>query len=145
MYKNILLPTDGSDEAEAAVEHAKSLAEKYNSKIHILSVVNITTGVGDPSFQIKLDELQKASKEIVKSTSKAFEDNNVKTQVEIGIPYQEINEYAMNHNIDLIVMGSHGRSGLNRFFLGSITEKVLRTNPLPTLTVKKEGYLSDEE
>ncbi len=138
MYQDILLPTDGSEEAEAAVKQAKKLAEKFNSKVHIMYVVDITQGVGDPAFQSRLGEMKEFGQNTVEEVAEKLEDISVETTVETGIPHQEIVEYVENEDIDLVVMGSHGRSGLNRFLLGSVTEKVLRTTSQPVLTVKKE-------
>jgi nucleotide-binding universal stress UspA family protein len=138
MYKDILLPTDGSEEAEAAINHAKELAEKFGSKIHIIHVVDITQGVGDPAFQSRLDEMKEFGEETAEEAAEQLGDIDVETHVTVGLPHQEIDEYVEENGIDMVVMGSHGRSGLNRFLLGSVTEKVLRTTSAPVLTVKRE-------
>lgn len=138
MYQDILLPTDGSEESEAAVKHAEELAEKFDSKIHIIYVVDITRGVGDPGFQSHLDEMKELGKDAAEDIAKQLEDTEVETTVTVGLPHQEINEYVEENGIDVITMGSHGRSGLNRFLLGSVTEKVLRTTTTPVLTAKRE-------
>lgn len=138
MYQDILLPTDGSEESEAAVKHAEELAEKFDSKIHVIYVVDITRGVGDPAFQSHLDDMKDFGEETTEEVAEQLEDVEVETHVTVGLPHQEIDEYIEENDIDLITMGSHGRSGLNRFLLGSVTEKVLRTTSTPVLTVKKE-------
>lgn len=138
MYEKILLPTDGSEESETAVKHAEELAEKFNAEIHILYVVDITQGAGDPAFQARLENLKDLGHETVQEMKEKIDAEEVKTSVPTGIPHKEINEYVEEKDIDLITMGSHGRSGLDRFLLGSVTEKVLRTCSIPVLTAKTE-------
>lgn len=138
MYEKILLPTDGSKESEAAVKHAEELAEKFGAEIHILYVVDITQGARDPAFQTRLENLKELGNEDVQELEDKIEIGDIKTSVQIGVPYKEINKYVKDEDIDIVTMGSHGHSGLERFLLGSVTEKVLRTCSTPVLTAKIE-------
>lgn len=138
MYEKILLPTDGSEESETAVKHAEELAERFGAEIHLLYVVDITQGAGDPVFQARLENLKELGHETVQEIEEEINAEKIETSIQTGIPYKEINEYVEEENIDLVTMGSHGRSGFNRLLLGSVTEKVLRTCSAPVLTVKTE-------
>jgi len=139
MYNKILVPTDGSEGSEVALEHARSLAEKYDSEVHILYVADVRThNTGDIVHNI-VGELEKIGEESVKSLKKELDsDSNVVTEVIKGIPHREITDYANEKEIDLIVMGTHGRTGLDRILLGSVTEKVVRTSKVPVMTVGRE-------
>ncbi|MFT4893138.1 MAG: nucleotide-binding universal stress UspA family protein [Candidatus Nanohaloarchaea archaeon] len=138
MYEKILLPTDGSEESEEAVNHAEELAERFEAEIHILHVVDIRKQAGEPRVPTQVESMRKTGEEIVDDIGDKFDLSTVK-EVRVGIPHQEINNYVEENSIDLIAMGSHGRSGLNRMLLGSVTEKVLRTCSVPILTAQSES------
>ncbi|EJN58208.1 Nucleotide-binding universal stress protein, UspA family [Halogranum rubrum] len=139
MYDNILVPTDGSDTAAKAVEHAIDLAEQYGATLHVLSVVDptrfSTVGV-DPSSV--LSAVEKGSREAVDRVEADAEAAGlrVETTVVRGRPAETITTYATDNDIDLVVMGTHGRTGLDHFLLGSVTERVVRTASVPVLTVR---------
>lgn len=137
MYDDVLFPTDGSENAEVALEHALSLAETYGARIHVLYVVNTTyTDVG-ATGRTTIDSLRKRGESAVREVEELATANGVDviTRIEEGDPYREILEYA-EENVDLVVMGTRGRSGIDRYLLGSITEKVVRTADVPVFTVR---------
>jgi nucleotide-binding universal stress UspA family protein len=163
MYQNVLYPTDGSDGAEAALTNARDLAETYDATVHVLYVAEETqphglasdvevTGsggmVGDPEGgqaamegdRTKADERQAQVEargtEVVETAAERFGDVQTRTAVHSGNPYQVILDYTEANDIDLVVMGTHGRTGLDRYLLGSVTEKVVRTSDVPVLTVR---------
>lgn len=138
MYDKILLPTDGSNESKEAVNHAEELSEKFDAEVHILYVVDIAKQAGEPRVPTQVESMRDSGEDIVDEVENKFENAYTETAVKVGIPHQEINTYVEEEDIDLITMGSHGRSGLNRMLLGSVTEKVLRTCSAPILTVQKE-------
>jgi nucleotide-binding universal stress UspA family protein len=138
MYDKILLPTDGSEESKEAVNHAEELAEKFDAEVHIIYVVDITKQAGEPRVPTQVESMRDLGEDIVDEVENEFENALTETAVKVGVPHQEINNYVEEENIDLITMGSHGRSGLNRMLLGSVTEKVLRTCSAPILTVQNE-------
>lgn len=166
MYDTILFPTDGSHGAEAALEYATEHARQYDAELHALYVAETAfelAGVvgkdhgGDTSPMVgehrdsdtspmigdadeRLDALLEAGRVIVAEVADAVGNTvSVTTAVREGRPYQTILEYADTEDIDLIVMGTHGRTGVERYLLGSVTEKVVRTAEVPVLTVRLGG------
>ncbi|GAA0508084.1 Nucleotide-binding universal stress protein, UspA family [Halorubrum aquaticum] len=153
MYERILIPTDGSDVAEAAVDHALDLAEKYDAEVHALYVVDIDSvnfGLGteqvDRLKQGRFDEMEELKEKADEATGTVAErgaerDIDVVEHVAGGRPHKVIADYAEDHEMDLIVMGSHGRAGVRRALLGSVTERTLRSTHVPVLVV---DYLDED-
>ena len=153
MYEHILIPTDGSDVAELAVEHALDLAERYDAEVHALYVVDIDSvnlGLGtekvDRLKQGRFDEMEELKSKANEATGVvaargAERDVNVIEHVAGGRPHTVIADYADDHGMDLIVMGSHGRAGVRRALLGSVTERTLRSTHVPVLVV---DYLDED-
>ena len=141
MYDDILFPTDGSDGANEALAHALELAETHDATIHVLSVVD-STYIGSAAAEATtIESLQERTEQVIDGTVDDVADHGATVVAErrIGDPYGEILDYADTAGVDLIVMGTHGRSGLDRFLLGSVTEKVVRTADPPVLTVRLSG------
>ncbi|MUW15943.1 universal stress protein [Halorubrum sp. CBA1125] len=147
MYERILIPTDGSDVAESAVDHALDLAEKYDAEVHALYVVDIDsvhlslgTEQVDRLRQGRFGEMEEL-KERAEAATAAVADRAAERGIEVvehvsgGRPHKLIADYAEDHDCDLIVMGSHGRSGVRRALLGSVTERTLRSTHVPVLVV----------
>lgn len=140
MYETILVPTDGSDHAERAARHALSLAERFDAKIHALGVVNLEEqagpfdagGVSDEY----LDRLEADAEEWVGGVEALAGNRPVETTVVEGTPEETIVDFAADQDVDLIAMGTRGRSGLTRFVTGSVTEHVVRETDRPVLTVR---------
>ena len=140
MYKNILIPTDGSEIAEKAVKHGVKLAKAVNAKVYGLYVIDISAFAGIPteavweSMRTLLEEEGNKALETLKTHA---EELGVEHEVIIkeGIPAEEIVETAKEKNVDLIIMGTAGRTGLDRFLLGSVAEKVVRTSSCPVMVV----------
>jgi nucleotide-binding universal stress UspA family protein len=155
MYDNILVPTDGSDTAESAVDHAIDIAEKYDATVHALYVVDIdATNYSLGTEQIDrirrgdIDEMTEVKAEADEATGyvvdRAAEHGlAVEEHVTAGQPARAIRKFVEDSEIDLVVMGSHGRSGLSRVVLGSVAEKVLRRTRLPVLVVDAEGEVAE--
>jgi len=147
MYDTILVPTDGSKVAEKAVEHAIDLAQKYDAKLHALYVVDtdaVDIGLGTEQVErIKagkfgeMEELQNRAKKATNAVGEAAAEHGIEVieDVAAGRPHRSIDEYAKKNDIDLIVMGSKGRSGVRRALLGSVTERTLRSTYIPVLVV----------
>ncbi|MGB9965542.1 universal stress protein [Halobacterium sp. CBA1126] len=151
MYDNILVPTDGSETARSAVDQAVDLAEKYDATVHALYVFDVdATNLALGTEQVerirrgKLDEMPEVKAEAEEATSYVAEiaaDHGVAVEehVTAGEPARAIRKFVEDNDIDLVVMGSHGRSGLSRVVLGSVAEKVLRRTRLPVLVVDAHG------
>ncbi len=147
MYHNILIPTDGSEIANTAVDHALDLAERYDAAIHTLYVVDIDAmGLGLGVEQIdriqsgqfkNMPELQKRVRNATDPVVDRGRDRGLEVTdaVVAGRPHTEIANYATKHGIDLIVMGSAGRGGVRRALLGSVAERTLRSADCPVLVV----------
>lgn len=138
MYERVLVPTDGSEGTRGALEHAVNLATTHNATLHALYVVDMNVGV-DESVAGMLSALEEAGENAIDEVIQQAEAAGVETaegSVTRGTPHRTILDYAEEHDIDLIVMGTHGRTGLNRYLLGSVTEKVVRLSETPVLTVR---------
>ncbi len=141
MYDRILCPTDGSPGATAALDRAIDLAVRYDADLHVLYVVEEIMPVvdaADPELGVKLREhgdriLSKAAER-----AGAAGVDDVERTVVGGTPHRRILAYADEQDVDLIVMGTDGRTGLDRFLLGSVAERVLRLSDVPVLTVRRE-------
>ncbi|WP_420570863.1 universal stress protein [Kordia sp.] len=148
--KKIIVPVDFSKHSEYALEAAASLARKYNSEIlalHMLELSNAVISDDDNSkkaetvFYLKLAE-QKFKDFLEKPYLKDIQVTPIVKHFKV---FSEVNDVAKEHNGDLIVMGSHGSSGLKEVFIGSNTEKVVRHADIPVLVVKHHPILMDFE
>lgn len=141
MYDRILVPTDGSAEGEQAVAHAVELASEHGSTVHALYVINTASYAGLPmeSSWEGIDEMLRADAEdAVTAVERLARERNVPVQTAVveGSPSKQIVHYAEANDCDLVVMGTHGRGGIDRLLLGSVTEKVVRGSNVPVLTVR---------
>ncbi|WP_460918485.1 universal stress protein [Salinarchaeum chitinilyticum] len=141
MYERILVPTDGSAGVERAVDHAIDLAAAHGATIHAVYVVNTASYGGIPmetswdGIRDVLSEEGEAALDRVTELAAAA-GVEVETAVVDGSPSRQIVEYAEQVDCDLIVMGTHGRGGLDRLLLGSVAERVVRSSEIPVLTVR---------
>jgi len=146
MYEDILVPTDGSAGASAALAEAIELAGEFDATVHSLYVVDLAS-VGTEVGTVDLVEsFEQMGENTTEAAATRVRDAGVEATKEVatGSPHREILEYADDNGIDLIVMGTHGRTGLERYLLGSVTEKVVRTAEVPVLTVRADEDESDE-
>ena len=140
-FENILVPTDGSKPAREAVTHGLELAQTYDATLHGLYVVDRGAYASRPGWT--WNELQHGLEQDGETVLENFQSraasNDVPVAVELthGVPYQEIVEYCDRHETDLVAMGTHGRSGLTRQIVGSVTERVLRSSDVPVLTIRR--------
>ncbi|MFC4543735.1 universal stress protein [Halosolutus amylolyticus] len=147
MYERILIPTDGSDVAELAVEHALDIAAQYDAEVHALYVVD-TDAV---AYSLGAEQVDRIRQGNFQGMTELREDAEAATgyvreqahergltvveHTSGGQPHDLIADYASDNDIDLVVMGSHGRSGVRRALLGSVTERTLRSTTVPVLVV----------
>src|SRR5476651_131525 len=145
--KKILLPTDFSNYSAAATKYACELATKFDAELHLLHTLE-THLTSTPNFGFGLD-LPKNMSESKAAAEKSLagvldpkwaSGRRVIQAVVEGSPKVEIIQYARKHNIDLIVLATHGRTGLAHVMMGSVAESVVRTAPCPVLTVRPEGH-----
>ncbi|MEF8800725.1 MAG: universal stress protein [Halolamina sp.] len=147
MYDDILVPTDGSPAAAAAIDHAVDLAERYGARLHALYVVDATAFASvDAGSEMVVDALEQEGEQAVEVVREQGEAAGleVETTIVSGTAYRSIIDYIEAEGVDLVVMGTHGRRGVERFLLGSVTERVVRSADVPVLTVR-EGEEEEEE
>jgi nucleotide-binding universal stress UspA family protein len=139
MYETILVPTDGSDGADAAAEHAINIAGTYDATLHALYVVDVR--MSPISTEMDRDEviqlLDQSGERPTTPVLDQAEKMGIPTTeaILLGVPHEIIREYIGENHIDLVVMGTHGRTGLEHTLLGSTTERIVQTVEVPVLTV----------
>lgn len=145
MYETILVPTDGSEEAKHAEDRALELADAFNATVHSLFVVEPVTTVEVGTERIR-EAMEEEGRRVVGEFEKRAESRGVTTVTDVrnGSPPRQIMDYAEENDADLIVMGTHGRTGVTRYVLGSVTERIVRMSDVPVLTVRKPDEESEE-
>lgn len=155
MYKEILVPLDGSELSASSIPTARQLAEALGARIHLLQITTQTEEfavmrgaefgtMGSDYSQQVLDEVLTAQRDRIERYLSEVGDDltsvglNVTKAVEDGQPAEKIVDYAEASGIDLIIMSTHGRGGVRRFLVGSITDKVIRSTHLPVLVIHPE-------
>lgn len=141
--KNILLPTDFSNTSMTAADYAVELANQYNAKLHVLNVLEKTPPILairslDVSREKIIESIDADAKEhlaeCVKKIKK-IKDVEIAAAVQKGIDYEEIIKYSKDKKIDVIVIATHGRTGILHTLLGSVAEKVIRYSKIPVLVI----------
>lgn len=140
-YRDILVPTDGSDCATEAVTTGANMVTADETTLHLLSVIDIASLGADVRSHIQFSALEESAEEILDEATAVSKDAGVESiseAVEYGASiHKVILSYIENHDIDLVVVGTHGRTGFDRYVLGGVTEKLVRTSPIPVLTVRE--------
>ena len=141
MYHDILLPTDGSDGIAEAAGHAGELAAQFDATVHVLSVVDTrnrfespTGGLSDAAWTEA--ERERAETAIEKTVDALPDGVAVETSIVEGVPKTTILDVVAEEGMDMVVMGTHGRTGLDHYLIGSVAEKVVRRSPVPVVTVR---------
>lgn len=137
MYDQILFPTDGSEPAASVLDYALQIAAEHEATIHVLNVVD-TSQNSPPGIQDDVsDVLEQEGTEIVNEAAQRATEHGITVVSEVlhGDPYEAIVEYSTQSAIELVVMPTHGRRGLQRFLLGSVTERVINTADVPVIAV----------
>lgn len=134
IVKKILAPTDFSELSAKGVRYACQMAKEIGAEVVILNVVVLdeTNSVRKPEME---QHKQRLAEFVAKNSADIGADLKIRQIVDPGQPYGAIVGCAENEQIDLIVMSSHGRTGLSRMLIGSVTDKVLRGSPCPILVV----------
>ncbi len=144
-FKKILLSTDFSDESLYALSYAVDMAKMFNAKLYLMHVIYdiekaSNLHIPHPSITELYKDLEAHAKRNLESFGADMREGltDVEAVVRKGIPYEEIIKFAAENNIDLIVIGTLQRSGVERFFVGSTTQRVIRNAPCPVLVVTKK-------
>jgi len=146
MFRRILVPTDFSPTSDAALEYARILAAKFGSSVQILHVIDDPTAASEfvpdgfaPSTDgirtALLDQAHTRLERLMNLVDRSR--HHAHAEAVLGLPAQSIIDYATATGIGLIVMGTHGRTGLAHLLMGSVAEQVVRTAPCPVLTVRQ--------
>ncbi|WP_276256209.1 universal stress protein [Halomontanus rarus] len=140
MYDQILFPTDGSQGAAVAFDHVVDIATEHDSTVHILNVADTAQYSVFRTEGAVVDAFKREGDRIVRDAADRAQRRGVDTVAEVrqGDPYRTIVEYTASQGIDLVVMPTHGRRGLERFLLGSTTERVVRRSDVPVLTIRPD-------
>lgn len=142
-FERILLATDFSDYSEVACEYAVTLAKTFNSSLLVLHVINEPVDLR--GFYVPHISFEQLEQEIESGATKMLEtfcQENLKdfsgyeTMVIAGVPYEEIIRMATEKESSLIVIGTHGRTGLDHLIFGSTAERVVRGAPCPVMTIR---------
>ena len=139
MYDTILVPTDGSPESLTAVDEAAELASSLDADLVALYVVDTRdyATLPETKWVTLAEELEQAGERALAKVEKRADEYGVpvSTTVIRGVPHESILEYADEAGADAVVMSTHGRTGIDRFLLGSVTERVVRSADLPIVVV----------
>lgn len=136
-YTDILVPTDGSDAAWRAAERGVEIAAALEASVHAFSVVESAGALKRDQLRVNAEREAEEAVERVESEAERVGVDVTKT-IESGVPHESILEHATTADADIIVMGTHGRTGLDHVVIGSITERVVRASPVPVLTIRPE-------
>jgi universal stress protein A len=146
--QRILLPTDFSKYAASATKYACELAAKFDAELHLLHTLEVHPAAAIPEFAMALalpSHIAESRAAAEKALTRVLDPQwsagrKVIHSILEGSPIVEIVRYARKQNIDLIVLSTHGRTGLAHVIVGSVAESVIRTAPCPVLTVRPEGH-----
>ena len=150
--KTILVPSDFSECSDEALLYGLELARRFGARLHLLHVVQdpatqpwAAEGFALPLFDV-VEEWQKQAERKLHAAVPDADRDRVTVASVVATPYAAILAYAAAHEVDLIVMGTHGRSGVSHMLLGSIAERVVRRAPCPVLTVRRpeHGFVETE-
>lgn len=142
-FTTILVAIDFSDSSDNAFELALNMAQKYSAKLELLHVINEPVDlrgfyVPHISFEKLEEEIEEGARKMMESfcRRKLKDYENFQSHIVAGLPYEQIMQQAETLGADLVVLGTHGRTGLDHVLFGSTAEKVVRRSPVPVLTVR---------
>ncbi len=147
--RKILVPTDFSEFSQPALTYGCAIAARFDAQLHLLHVVPDPAMLVPESHAFSVEAMQAQSAALVADARQQIEqlppdgwDNGqpIAREVRTGAVFLEIIGYAREHEIDLLVIGTHGRTGLMHVLMGSVAEKIVRKSPCPVLTVKPKGH-----
>lgn len=145
MYTKILVPLDGSELAECVLPHVKAIAAgRSTAQVVLLRVVEPLPAGTPPAvdFEIVQKAGVKTAEEYLARTKTELikEGLNVEAKVLIGRPAETIIEFAQRNKVDLITLATHGRSGITRWVLGSVADRLVRSSSVPVLLIRPKGF-----
>jgi nucleotide-binding universal stress UspA family protein len=155
MYKTIMVPLDGSELAECVLPYVEAFVNQCQVQtIVFIRVLEPLTSATAREYSISLEEMEKREMGR-KNTANLYlkevagrlkaDGTKLKTEVLIGRVADELAEYAENSDIDLILIATHGRSGISRWVRGSVADRILRSASLPVMMIRAPGSVSDKQ
>ncbi len=143
--KHFLIPHDFSPYADQAVSYAIDLAKALHANVtllHIIQSLPLAVGIGDASAALAdsyLQDLENTANQSMEEARRRVKQAGLQCDAIVlhGVPFQTIIEVAGDKHIDLIIMGTHGRTGLTHVLMGSVAEKVVRLAPCPVLVIRE--------
>ncbi len=155
MYQHVMVPLDGSELAECVLPHVEAIGTGCNvarvSLVRVVPPLKLHGGVESSLSPEVRQQLEDDSKEIARQyleeKARELRDKGVATETAVlfGQVVHELIEFATAHEVDLIITATHGRSGVSRWFLGSIADRTLRASPVPVLMVRAPGSHDQHE
>jgi nucleotide-binding universal stress UspA family protein len=144
-FSDVLVATDGSTSAEAGLNEAVGLAAAESATLHAVSVVELGSYGPDAHASLNIETFEQRAEDAVSVASQVGAEANVdvRTMVDFGEVHAKILQAIETMDVDIVVLGTHGRTGFDRYLLGSIAEKVVRTSPIPVLTVREPNGESE--
>jgi nucleotide-binding universal stress UspA family protein len=147
MYKRILVPLDGSKLAETALPHAESMANTFGAELVLLTVVHPPSVIGrTPAdvqiFQKAYDTIQEEAETYLAGVKGTLREKQIKVETVVGLGpvVADIINTADSKAVDLVIIASHGRSGMGRVFFGSVAAGVLNRIEKPLLVIRSKGH-----
>jgi nucleotide-binding universal stress UspA family protein len=139
-YDEVLVPTDGSEAAAAAIDHGLAIAQSTHARVHAVNIVDVGDVAARPNYTPPTELMDSLESEGEAATDRIATEARERgldatTEVREGFPASDLLDYADEHDIDLIAMGTAGHTGLGRYLLGSTTERIVRHAEMPVLAV----------
>ncbi|MFA9416639.1 universal stress protein [Natrinema sp. HArc-T2] len=140
MYQELLLATDGSDAAHRATEQGVELAAQLDATLHVLSVSEDGPQAETKQDQLRTDPEEEAATAAEEANEAAAREGiDATTDIRHGVPQEQIVDYAETNPVDMVIVGTAGRSGLDHLLSGSVAEEIVRNAPVPVLTVRDQS------
>jgi nucleotide-binding universal stress UspA family protein len=152
MYTKIMVPLDGSELAESVLPHVKAFIEKFNIKevvlARVVDPVLAPRGGEEGEEVLNIEEMERWEASRISGASKyldgvakrlKYEGTTVRSEVFVGRVTETLVDYAERNAVDMIIIGTHGRSGLTRWVLGSVADKLLHSASVPVLMIRASG------
>jgi len=129
MYDKVLVPIDGSDDSERALELALTTASVHSAKIHVLNVIDERNDMINGMALEAVNQLEESRLEMVDEARQKVEEEGLEAEAEVthGVPHKEVGSYVEENDIDAVIAGSTGKTGLENLRFGSTAEKIVRT------------------
>ena len=141
-FSRVLFPVDLSESSDKIVPYVQAVAERFGAQIHILFAARVFDHF--TSIYVPHPSINKFEKELIDGAEKRLyefvdqhfkEFPHTKTSVVAGDPSEEVLNYIKEHEIDLVIMGTHGRKGMDKIIFGSVAERVVKSAPVPVMVV----------